>query len=1727
MVCYIGLTLSVVQGQGPCSVDLGSDLVICQGQTVQLNAPAGLPNYLWSTGSTATNITVGSAGVYWFQTSYPSGQLVTNGNFNAGNTGFNTQFTYTPTLTLGDGHYYIGTNAASYHPQFFGTGSGNFMIVNSGWGSALYQVWCQDVTVCPGQTYTLTYRSRTLSNSTPARLQWWINGVATGVEETMPAYGAGWQTFTHTWTSPPGPTTATICLRAMSGEGVGNDFGLDDISMTGTIVLTDDVLVNVTPLPVVDLGPDLTLCQGQNLMLDAGVAGGTYLWQDGSTASTYAVSGSGDYAVTVTANGCSASDAISVYYNPLPVVDLGPDLTLCSGQSVNLNVSQPGATYTWQNGSTAGNFNVTSAGTYSVGVWLNGCFANDAVNVAYNPTPTVNLGPDQVICAGQQITLNATTPGATYLWQDGSTGPTLNVSSAGNYNVAVTVAGCTGTDAASVSVNPIPAVDLGPDQTVCPGTSVLLNATVPGAAYLWQDGSTGPTFSATQPGAYAVQVTLNGCSASDAMNLNHYSLPSFQLGPDVTICQGETTTLSALVPGATYLWSTGNTGQSITTGTPGIYWLDVTQNTCTVRDSILVSVTPLPVIDLGPDTSVCPGVQAVLDATLAGASYLWNTGASTATINAGPGNYSVQVSLNGCSADFPATVGAYPAASVSLGPDTTLCPGQQLLMDVFQPGATYLWQNGTAMASMIANSSGTYSVTLTDANGCSANDAITVSYANPTSVDLGPDTDLCQGEQLVLDVTVPGATYAWSTGAQTPTITVGQQGNYSVTVTQGNCTVGDAVMVTLVPVPSLDLGPDATLCPGDQLILDATLAGAGYLWNDGSTDATFTVTDGGTYSVVATLATGCTVTDAISISMASPNAVDLGPDQSLCQGESALLSTQLPGAQHLWSTGATGASITVASAGTYWVQVTQGSCVVGDTVAVDVLPMPQVALGPDQVLCEGENVVLDGTWPGAAYLWSTGATAPTLMVTGSGTYTVSVDLNGCVATDAVDILFQAPPAVDLGPDQDLCDGDELVLDVATANANYTWSTGSTASSITASSTGQIWVEVQVGACLASDSLELTVLPMPEVDLGPDVVLCEGESVTLDASWPGAIHAWSSGEQSPTLLVNSSGLYVVTVELNGCAASDEVEVTVQPPPQVDLGPDLVVCDGEEVNLDATVPGATYLWSDGSTGPSLNTGSGGSHWVEVLVGACTASDTMNVDVIAPGILDLGPNVALCDGDAVVLNATLSGASYLWSDGSTDPVRTITTQGTYSVVATVGPCTIQDEIEVSIVPLPVVDLGPDQELCPGELAQFNAGNPGGTYLWQDGSTANQFSTNASGSVTLTVTVNGCSSTDQVWVNILQGPSLSLGSDTTICEGADLVLNVAEPGGIYLWEDGSTDGQRTINAAGTYWVEAELNGCSAVDTITVELFVPATIDLGPDIELCPGTSATLSIPFQGPGLVWSTGETTASITVSEEGDHWVHVQVAACVAGDTVHVDVVDLILPDLGSDLVICEGDTVLLSVDPGLASITWSTGSTESSIPVWESGSYSVALELSGCFASDQVLISTLSFLDTLDLGGIRTICPDASLVLDAGLPSREADYFWSTGVSGPQLLVLEPGLYTVQIMGECVEAEGVVEVVSGNCAPLVYVPNTFTPNDDGINDRFLPIVSGTVDRYRLEIFDRWGERIHENTDPAGGWNGEVSGAYVQDGVYVWVLEYRSRTDQGVVSERLMGHVTLLR
>ncbi len=511
----------VVNGQCTGSLSLGPDITVCDGTPVTLTATSGFLSYLWSTGATTSSITVNGAGTYdCTVTEFNAAtNAVSNGDFSAGATGFTSDYVpgtggpWGPVSLAGT--YATSTSPNLVHTNFasFGdhtTGSGQMLVVN-GAQVAGQNIWCQTVNVLPNTLYAFSAWLASATSSSPAQLQYTVNGVPIGNLNATSQLGV-WLNFYSTWNSGAA-TTATLCITNLNTQQSGNDFAMDDITFSQFCTYTDAVNVIYNPYPAPDLGPDPSYCADSSIVLDPQWPGAdSYAWQDGSTGATYVPQGGGVVWVDVTEAGCTTRDSVVVTVRPLPVADIGPDQQSCDGQVVVLDASYPGATYTWHNGSTAPTFNATTTVTASVTVDLAGCLDQDTALVQFYPLPVVDLGADTTICPADALVLNAFEPGAAYVWQDGSTGPQQVAAAVGTYWVVVSEDGCQSTDSLVLTKFEPPFVDLGPDHLLCAGNTEVLQAEGPGLTYLWSDGSTDAELPIDGPGLYWVIVS-DQCSA--------------------------------------------------------------------------------------------------------------------------------------------------------------------------------------------------------------------------------------------------------------------------------------------------------------------------------------------------------------------------------------------------------------------------------------------------------------------------------------------------------------------------------------------------------------------------------------------------------------------------------------------------------------------------------------------------------------------------------------------------------------------------------------------------------------------------------------------------------------------------------------------------------------------------------------------------------------------------------------------------------------------------------------------------------------------------------------------------------------------------------------------------------------------------------------------------------------------------------------------------------------
>jgi gliding motility-associated-like protein len=243
----------------------------------------------------------------------------------------------------------------------------------------------------------------------------------------------------------------------------------------------------------------------------------------------------------------------------------------------------------WQDNSTNERITVNIPGSYSVKVQgFNGCFASDTIKVNNSNLSSFTLGNDTTLCDNHTLKYHFNLPAANYLWNTGATTSRYDITSAGIYWLEVTQGSCTKRDTIKVSFVAPPSVNLGNDTTLCQGVTQLLDAYYPDASYLWNNGATTATNSVVNQGRYWVSVKGKGCTVSDTINIEYLIIPSFPLGSDTTLCEGQSITLEPAVTNASIKWHDGTAGAIYKVTQPGLYKVTITNQCTTVQDEINV-----------------------------------------------------------------------------------------------------------------------------------------------------------------------------------------------------------------------------------------------------------------------------------------------------------------------------------------------------------------------------------------------------------------------------------------------------------------------------------------------------------------------------------------------------------------------------------------------------------------------------------------------------------------------------------------------------------------------------------------------------------------------------------------------------------------------------------------------------------------------------------------------------------------------------------------------------------------------------------------------------------------------------------------------------------------------------------------------------------------------------------------------------------------------------------
>lgn len=1061
------------------------------------------------------------------------------------------------------------------------------------------------------------------------------------------------------------------------------------------------------------------------------------------------------------------------------------------------------------------------------------------------------------------------------------------------------------------------------------------------------------------------------------------------------------------------------------------------------------------------------------------------------------------------------------------------------------PDVNYTWEDGSHNPTLVVTESGVYSLTISD--GCNYGvDSIEITInGNHEAPDLGPpELTLCLGEvyEIMLDPEL--SEYEWQDGSNDPDYTITSAGTYSVTLDDGCAVYSDEITIFYLDPPApFDLGDDAFLCFGVEVDYSFDPSLGEFLWQDNTTLPTYTVSMGGTYSLTITNMCGME-SDEIEYTDLEVPEVEIGPDEvTLCDGEILEIEIDPDLGDILWQDGSSEPNYEIVAPGLYTVFVTNECGTGSDQVDVTVIQSPDIDLGSDTILCDGETLLLSTNETGP-YLWQDNSTENYFLVSGPGTYSLTIS-NFCgTGSDAVNIGYTSlVTPIDFGPDVSLCPGQQLTLYANNPGAEYLWQDFSTADSLVVNSSGTYSVQVFNACSLEADTIVVTVNDNPpQVDLPAQLFLCQGLTATLDAAITGVNYLWNDNSQNQQVLVNAPGTYSVTVS-NTCGMDADTTIIIDggPAPSVALGNDLQICTGDQIVLNPVFSNVdTWLWQDGSITPGYTVNGVGTITVEVSNSCGSAFDTLEVSLLsATPPLDLGADTSLCSGESFTLSINTPGVTILWPDGSTAANYNVTGTGIVFAEISNSCGTSYDTIQVNALPdVPALNLGVDQSLCPGEIITLTPGIANVQYLWQDGSTASSYQSTLEETIILVIS-NDCGSTSDTLeiTESTTGPLVDLGNDIQVCAGETVTIQSGISGVNYLWQDGATTPAYTTNQSGVYILTVNNNCGADTDTIAVDISgVPPTPVLGPDTTLCEGISLMLiSSADAETSIEWQDGSSAPTFTVSSAGTYTLSESNRCGDAADTLVVNYLDG--PDpftLGPDTTLCPGESITLSAPSTSFEISWQDGSTQPTIVADQALTYSLQLSNDCGVVTDNILIDFDTRFPQLNLDPSISWCEGDIISLDASQPFV-AGYLWSDGSSTPTLQVTAPGLYNIEVTTPCSTVSQEVDVFPGTDCEVpevnndIYIPNVFSPDGDGINDVFSVSFGSDLEVTSMAgtIFDRWGNLVYGSKERPFDWDGFFNEEPVMPGVYVYVIQIEYLFGGISRQETFYGDVTVVR
>ncbi len=1538
--------------------------------------------YYWGPGLFSSNLTNVPSGNYTVTVTDANGCTATASSTIVG---------YTP----------MTTSTTQVNNVCFGGNSGSIdLTVNNGWTPYSYN-WTnsqstQDISGLAAGSYTVTVTdnhnctvTKTVSITQPA-FGMTINSTIANVN----CFGGNDGSISINVTSGSSPYSYNWGGGIVTQNRTALSAGAYNLTCTDNNSCTASATFNVTEPAQLTASPAVTniTCNGAstgaiNLTVNGGLAPFTYSWNDGGNTQNRTNLAAGTYSVTVVDNhSCSTSASATVLQAPAIAVTVTPTAANCNGAATgSLNVSVSGGStpysFNWGGGINTQNRTNLTAGTYSVTVTDNLSCSVSASGTVTEPTAiSISSTVTNVACAGGNtgainLSVSGGTSPYTFDWGGGINTQNRTNLAVGSYNVTVTDnSSCTSTHTASITQATTLSASATVTNVTCFGGmngAITLNVSGGTAPYTynWAGGGSGPGKTSIGAGTYVTSITDNaGCGITYTTTVTEPA--AIVVNPTVTnvaCAGGNTGAISISVSGGnggyTFNWGGGITTQNRTSLAAGTYSVTVSDALgCTgVNTSSVTQNSSLTINAVAGNVSCNGGSNGTITVTPAGGTtpYTFNWGSGITTQNRSgltAGSYTVTVNDNaGCSGTASTTVSQPAAISASTAVTNVSCnSGNNGAINLTVSGGTspytFNWGGGINTQNRTGLSAGSYNVTITDNNMCTA--SASASVAQPAAIALSTSkTDVqCNGQSTgSINLTVSGGTtpysYIWSNFFNTANISNLSAATYTVTVTDNNsCTATTSVTVTQPAGMSLSTTvTDATCFGNTNGAIDLTVTGGAtpyvYSWSNSATSQDISSIGAGNFTVNVTDANNCVATTSASVNQPAQINVVANQTNINCFGaNSGLINISVSGGTgaytYSWSNGSTNQNLSNLAAGTYTVTVKDAVNCSATKSATITEPAALVASQTHtNVLCNGQSTgnitvtVTGGTTP-YQFTWNDGANTQNRPNIAAGTYNVTVmDANNCAANTGATITQPAAMSLSTTKTDVVCNAAttgaiDLTVSGGTGSYTYQWSNFYFTQDISGVAAGTYTVTVNDGNGCQQTNTTIISQPSPiSINVNVTNVSCYGASNgSIGAAASGGngsfVYNWSNGASTWNLTGLSAGSYVLTVtDAMNCTAN--LSLSVSQPSQILLSQTHtnVLCNGANTGaIDLSAAGGagvySYLWSNGAVSQDINGLAAGNYIVTATDGSgCTA--TLNTTLTQPAAMSLSTSVTdvLCNGASTgAINLTVNGGQtpyqYAWSNSATTQNISGIAAGNFSVQVTdANSCTASTTAVVNQSAAINLSLTKTDASCfggnNGTVSTTVSGGTGSyTYNWSNAATT----ANISGltAATYTVTVrdgNNCSVTSSATVAAPAQIQINDTHTNVSCNGgnnASITTNVS--GGVspyaYTWNTGSTAASISGLNANTYTVlVTDNNSCTAMSSVTIT--EPAVLALSETHTpfACTSSAGTIDLTVTGGtgpyAYNWNTGATTQDLSNLNAGNYDVLVTDAnSCTALSSVSI-------------------------------------------------------------------------------------------------------------------------------------------------------------------------------------------------------------------------------------------------